>query len=94
MASSATPWNLAPAVAFSSATLKSEAEHLMSRLDELLNDRRADEACGASDEDTHALVLSPMCRAVAARIAAKSTALLRLPQAHTRQPKHEEKEAS
>jgi hypothetical protein len=44
----------------------SQAEHLMARADEFLNDRSSDEACSASDEDPHGLVLSLMCRPVAA----------------------------
>jgi hypothetical protein len=43
----------------------SQAEHLMARADEFLNDRSSDESCGAGDEDPHGLVLSLMCRAVA-----------------------------
>ncbi len=31
----------------------SQAEHLMARADELLHDGRANESCGAGDEDTH-----------------------------------------
>jgi len=31
----------------------SEAKHLMARIDEFLDDGRANEACGAGDENTH-----------------------------------------
>ena len=42
----------------------SQAEHLMARADEFLNDRSSDEACGSCDEHTHGLIPSfdePRC---------------------------------
>lgn len=42
----------------------SEAEHLMTRIEEFLNDGRADEACSTCDKDTHVILLNAAGAAV------------------------------